>query len=96
MIFCCVSADEGNKEEDTADDDDDDADTDVVDEEYEEQEAQPLPIPRRGSKQPSMKRFTSMVSFKCQLSELYHIRITIEGSNMIFHFFTFARPRGKC
>ena len=96
MIFCCVSADEGNKEEDTADDDDDDADTDVVDEEDEEQEAQPLPIPRLGSKQPSTKRITSMAPFKCQLSELYHIRITIEGSNMIFHFFTFTRSRGKC
>ena len=64
MISCCVSADEGNEEEDTADDDDDDADTYVVDEEDEEQEAQPLPIPRLGSKQPSMKRITSMASFK--------------------------------
>ena len=96
MIFCCISVDEGNEEEDTADDDDDDADTDVVDEEDEEQEAKPLLIPRLGSKHPSMKRITSMASFKCQLSELYYIRITIEGSNMIFHSFTFARSRGKC
>ena len=96
MIFCCVSADEGNEEEDTADDDADDADTDVVDEEDEEQEAQPLPIPRLGSKQPSKKRITSMASFKFQFSELYHILITIEGSNMIFHSLTFARSRGKC
>ena len=69
MIFCCVSADEGNEEEDTVDDDDDDdADTDVVDEKDEEHEAQSLPIPRLGSKQHSMKRITSMAYFKGQLS----------------------------
>ena len=63
LCSCIISGDEGHEDDDGGDDDDD-ADTDVVDDEEEEQEAEPLPIPRLGSKQPSMKRMATSVGSK--------------------------------
>ena len=64
IVIVKIFTDEGKEDDDDMGDDDnedDDADTDAVDSEEEEQEAQHLPIPRLGSKQPSMKRMGTSV-----------------------------------
>lgn len=67
FLFDITGSDDGDDNDDDQEAEDSDHDTDVVDEDddVEDTDAQHLPIPRLGSKQPSIRRqATSLLSDK--------------------------------